>query len=67
MFLELNQENYNDIRLDILKSALGKDSGQYLWNDGESDQCGKSIGKSLNCARFIYLCIDTILMLNHNQ
>ena len=48
-------EKYKDTRNKILKSALGKDSGQYLWNDGESDQCGKSIGKSLNYAKSMYL------------
>ena len=49
-FTELTPENYKDIRTTILNGALGKNSGQYLWNDGESDQCGKSIGKSLNCS-----------------
>ena len=51
IFLELIRNNYKYIRSHILTNGLGKDSGQYLWDDGEDDQCGKSTSKFLIHAR----------------
>ena len=46
---KLDPSTYYDFRQNLLYNGAGKNSGQYLWDDGDEDQCGVGFCKYFKC------------------